>query len=52
MLLEHWKGIKINNMVYWVLSIFTVSAIVGGLWFWYLYKKGELASDYPYDDEM
>ena len=39
-------------MVSWIISIYAVSIVGGGLWLWYLHNKGELVSDYPYSDEM
>ena len=39
-------------MVSWILSIYAVSIVGGGLWLWYLLNKGELVSEYPYSDEM
>ena len=36
-----------------VIGIIWTAIIVGtGIWFWYLHHKGELVSEYPYDDEM
>ena len=39
-------------MMYWLLSVYVVSIVAGGLWCWYLHNKGELIGDYPYSDEM
>jgi hypothetical protein len=39
-------------MIYWVLSVYIISIVGGGLWGWYLHKNGQLISNYPYDDEM
>jgi len=39
-------------MMYWVLSTYAITLIGSGLWGWYLYNKGQLISNYPYDDEM
>ena len=43
---------RVSNMVSWILSIYAVSIVGGGLWLWYLHNKGELVSEYPYSDEM
>ena len=39
-------------MMYWALSIYSITLIGGGLWGWYLHNSGQLISNYPYDDEM
>ena len=36
----------------WLGIVWLSCCILGGLWFWYLHSKGDLVSDYPYDDEM
>ena len=36
----------------WLVSMYLVSIVGSALWFWYLHNKGELVSDYPYNDEM
>ena len=32
--------------------IYLISLLCGSLYFWYLHSRGELVSDYPYDDKM
>ena len=39
-------------MMYWVLSIYVITLIGGGIWGWYLRKTDQLISNYPYGDEM
>ena len=39
-------------MWFWLGIVWGVSVVSGIVWFWYLHKKGDLVSDYPYDDEM
>ena len=39
-------------MMYWVLSVYIISIVGGGLWGWYLRNTNQLISNYHYDDEM